>query len=280
MTDVAFGNSVGPQAKPGKALGKQWEGFHGSWRGGIDELLPSSQVGWANHVASHPDKVYAADTEEHAWTQAEYAASKRIGEQTVSPEHVDPQIQPTVYETTLRGKVTSDPEYDATAIGVSAARGDFGEVTGELTMPPGSQGTLLPDYAGRTGQFSRGRSGMVHMRDHFNDVPMEITGARYERIPDDAPSGPVYDTPAITPGSVSHEPYTQQTTSARDRGVEAVVGNPAIFREAPAELRDAARAEQKKPRLFPLSEARNDHTDFPYGKPAGWDSRMEAFRRG
>lgn len=282
----ALGDTVGFQAQEGKPL-EDTRGFHGSWRSGIEELAPSSRTGWAQHRVSHPDKVYGAVSETDAWIQAESAGSRRLGELSVGAEDgrrlhdlvddpSDPTIKPTVYDTTVRGDVTTDPEFDQIGNDVRAFRGGRGEVHGELPMPVGAQGSLLPDFFGRSGSTDMDGRGRVFMDTSTEEDPYAsemMSGKRYS-IPKAPPPTVTY--PGAELDRLNKIPTDQMTLQMRDRGAEAVSRNPNLFDEASPDLKDAARHEQRSPRLFPLSEVQHMGSNFPYGKPAGWDDQRRA----
>ena len=283
---VARGSTIGFQAQEGNPL-EDTRGFHGSWRAGIEELVPSSRTGWAQHVASHPDKVYGAASETDAWIQAESSGSRRLGELSVGAEDgrrlhdlvddsTDPTIKPTVYDTTVRGDVTTDPEFDQIGDGTRAFRGDRGEVHGELSMPVGAQGSLLPDFFGRSGRTDMDGRGRVYMDTSTEDDPHAsemMSGKRYS-MPKAPPPEVTY--PGAELDRLNKIPGEQMTRQSWDRGVEAVSKRSDLFEEAAFDLKDAARHERRSPRLFPLSEVQQMGSNFPYGKPAGWDDQRRA----
>lgn len=291
---VALGNTRGMQPAETRPVPEEYHtGHHGSWRAGIPELLPTSVQTdpWAQYQGSRPDKVYISTTGEgHAWGQARMAGSKKLGDAVVEAD--DPTkfvdqvvdnpafspVQPTVYETRLRGEVTADPEYDKGGGNPGAARGERGEVLRELPMPVGAQGTLLPDFYGRRTSFDIGFRGIL-----ADEQVGQLTGQRFEmseamelrRLEGlrEEETGP----PPVTLDSLNRQPGDQMTRHMRDRGVEAVARNPSFFDEASPTTKDGVRAEQRSPRLFPITDVAEVGSNFPYGKPAGWDDRREAF---
>jgi hypothetical protein len=292
---TAMGDSRGMQPQDTRKLPEEYHtGHHGSWRSGIETLLPSSQHGdWAQYQGSHPDKVYAATTgERQAWQQAEMAGSKKLGDIVTEADDptkfvdqlvddpVNTPVRPTVYETRLRGEVTADPEYDKGSGNPGAARGDYGEVQREIPMPMGAQGTLLPDFYGRRSSFDTGFRGML-----VDEEVGALTGQRYVRGEDlerqdrDAAREEYMAGPQdISLDTLNRMPGEQMTRNYRDRGVAAILRNPSFMADASAEVKDTVRAEQRSPRLFGLDEVTSyGQGNFPYGKPAGWDDRREAF---
>lgn len=278
-----FGAERGYQAQKGTMLGQQFpqrpddpKAYHGAPVAGIDEIKPASEVGWANHEASHPQKVYAAVREHDAWDQAVGAGSKRLGEH-LNEHGVVPDIadapNPTVYDVTLRGDVDTDPEYDALGDGMRAVRGNRGAVNAEIPMPPNSQGTLLPDYFGRTGSFAEGFRGTVISEDTADTM----SGARFEKFVGRVDRNAVlYDQESqIDIVEDAKVPARQMERFRRDIDVQREM-NYGDYTGDPV-IKDAARHETKNPRLFDLRDVAEVSNNFPYGKPAGWGERRTAF---
>lgn len=274
------GHIEGYQRSAGAPLGEQFptdEGvraYHGAPVSGIDEVKPGSEVGWVNHEVSHPNKVYAAvDDEDEAWSQATLAGSRKLGEY-VDEHGTTPPItespQPTVYDVTVRGNVEEDPEYASRPRAPFAVRGDRAAVNREIPMPVGAQGTTVPDYFGRTGSFAEGFRGTLLSEDTGN----RMSGQWWE-MPDAGPDPRLaaHVAPAIGRTELSIQAAQQMTALSLDQqGIPnfPVEGERTTAREM---------GEHPSPQLFNPSEFADISNNFPYGRPAGWESRSRAFAK-
>lgn len=287
MPQGSRGHIEGFQTRQGSPLGEQFpygdapdqeRAYHGSPVPGLNEIKPGSEVGWVNHEVSHPKKVYAAvgsgaEGEREAWSQASMAGSRKLGEYmgehgTTPP--IEDAPRPTVYDVTMRGSVDTDPEYDQNPFAQKSIRADRASVNREIPMPKGAQGTLLPDYFGRSGSFAEG------FRDTLlsEDTGGMVTGARFE-MPDSGPDSAVEE--HVAPGNARRamdvEPAKQMTAMNLDR---QGIANFPVEDEPLTYARQTG--EHPSPQLFnPATESADMSSNFPYGRLGGWESRRKSF---